>query len=116
LTKNEQTWSVLILATLIALLALWLHKKKTAGATTQTSVTVQGQTTNFPSRNDNNEVLLRVCTYDSGSQLTLDPGAVGGHCPPVYTDISGKSGNLVKDEVITVPQAGQNTNQIIDYA
>ena len=116
MTKNERTWSVLILALIIALLVFWLRKKQAASAVTQTSVQVGNVTTQFPSRNDNNQVLLRICNYDSGAQLTLDPGAVGGHCPPVYTDITGKSGNLVSDNVITVPNPGSNTNLQMDYA
>jgi hypothetical protein len=115
MTKDERTWSVLALATVILLLVLWLWKKrdmalipKPPTTTTQTSVTLSGTTTQFGSRNDQNQILLRICTYDSGAQLTLDPGAVGGHCPPVYADITGKAGNLLTDEVITIPNAGQN--------
>src|SRR4029077_8635381 len=115
--KDERTWSVLALMVAILLLVLWLYKKRAAtpGPTTQTSVTVGGSTTQFGSRNDNNEILLRQCTYDSGAILTLDPGAVGGRCPPVYTDISGKSGVLQKDEVITIPNAGQNVYNLTGF-
>ena len=113
MTRDQQTWSVLALLTAIVLLFLWLSKKRSTPApqtTTQTSVTLQGQTTNVPTRTDNNEIQLRVCTYDSGAQLTLNPLAVNGQaCPPVFADLTGKTGNLVKDEVITIPTAGQNS-------
>jgi hypothetical protein len=113
MTKGEQTGAILVLVTIIALLFLWLLKKKQTPApqtTTQTSVTLQGTTTTFPARNDNNEVTLRVCTYDSGAQLTLDPRATNGSiCPPVFIDITGKQGNLVKDALIVVPQSGQTS-------
>lgn len=109
MSKTEKSWSILLLAVVILLLFFWLRKKSAAGTQTQTAVTVGGQTSTFPTRNDNNERLLRQCTYDSGKILTLDPlGAGGNACPPVYTDIAGNTGNLLKDEVIAIPQSGQN--------
>ena len=111
MTKSEQTWTVLSVVTLLALLYFWLKKKESQPTTrTQTSVTLEGTTTSFPTRTDNNNVQLRICTYDSGAQLTLNPLSVNGNaCPPVYIDVTGKQGNLVKDELLAVPQAGQNT-------
>ena len=113
MTRDEQTWSVLALLVTIVLLFLWLSKKRSTPApqtTTQTSVTLQGQTTTFPTRTDNNDIQLRICTYDSGAQLTLNPLAVNGQaCPPVFSDLTGKVGNLVKDEIVIIPTAGQNT-------
>jgi hypothetical protein len=110
MNRTAKTWTVLALALIIVLLVLWLRKKHatvaTTSTTTNTSVTVGSDTTQFPSRNETNNQLLRVCTYDSGETLSLDPGAVGGHCPPVYTDLAGKTGYLVKDEIIVLPQAG----------
>jgi hypothetical protein len=110
MNQTTKTWSVVLLVLAILLLVLWLRKKNataaTSSTTTNTAVTVGSDTTQFPSRNESNNQLLRVCTYDNGEQLSLDPGAVGGHCPPVYTDIAGRSGNLTKDEIITLPQAG----------
>jgi hypothetical protein len=111
MSQTSKTWSVVLLVVAILLLVLWLRKKHATASstTTNTAVTVGSDTTQFPSRNESNNQLLRVCTYDNGEQLSLDPGAVGGHCPPVYTDIAGKTGNLVKDEIITLPQAGTYT-------
>jgi hypothetical protein len=108
MNQTTKTWSIVLLVVAILLLVLWLRKKQTTSpsTTTNTSVKTGGVTTNFPSRDESNNQLLRVCTYDSGESLSLDPSAVGGHCPPVYTDIAGKTGYLVKDEIITLPQAG----------
>jgi hypothetical protein len=111
MTQTAKTWSAIGLILAILLLILYLMRKKTPPPTTQTntSVNINGDLTQFPTRNQNNAQLLRICTYDSGEQLSLDPGAVGGRCPTVYTDIAGKSGNLVKDEIITLPNAGNYT-------
>jgi hypothetical protein len=106
MTQSEKTWTVVGLFLAILLLVLYLLRKK---STTNTSVNIpdaSNPVSNFPSRNANNNQLLRVCTYDSGESLSLDPAAVGGHCPPVYTDIAGKTGYLLKDEIIVLPQAG----------
>jgi hypothetical protein len=108
MTQTAKTWTILGLVLAILLLILYLNRKKTA-TTTNTSVNIGGASTQFPTRNQNNAQLLRICTYDSGEQLSLDPGAVGGRCPVVYTDIAGKSGNLIKDEIITLPNAGNFT-------
>jgi hypothetical protein len=111
MTQTAKTWTILGLVLAILLLILYLNRKKAATptTTTNTSVNIGGTTSQFPTRNQNNAQLLRICTYDSGEQLSLDPGAVGGRCPVVYTDIAGKTGNLVKDEIITLPNAGNFT-------
>jgi hypothetical protein len=113
MTQTTKTWTVLGLVLAILLLVLWLRKKNatapaptSTGVMTNTTVTVGSDVTQYPSRDESNNRLLRICTYDNGEQLSLDPNAVGGHCPPVYTDIAGKTGYLTKDEIITLPQAG----------
>ncbi len=108
MSKTARTWTILILTLVIIILILWLLRRKSS-MMTNTSVKIGGDVSHFPTRNETNERLLRICTYDSGEQLSLDPNAVGGHCPPVYTDIAGKTGNLVKDEIIALPQAGTFT-------
>jgi len=111
MTQTAKTWSVigLILAILLLILYLMRKKQSATGVQTNTSVKIGGDVTQFPTRNQNNAQLLRICTYDNGEQLSLDPGAVGGRCPVVYTDIAGKTGMLVKDEIITLPNAGNFT-------
>ena len=110
-TKDRNTW--IGVSVLAAILLLWWYLRKRQTVTTQTSVKISGGGLNYQSnslpQNQLGERLLRVCTYDNGLQISLDPGAVGGHCPPVYTDISGKSGTLVKDDVITLPSTGTTT-------
>ena len=107
MNKTAKTWAVLVISVTLLLLLLWLRNKRITGAMTNTTVTIGGtDVTKFPTRDETNARLLRICTYDNGEVLSLDPNAVGGHCPPVYTDIAGKTGNLVKDDIITLPQAG----------
>jgi hypothetical protein len=111
MTENQKTWSVLTLVVLMLLLVLWLFEKKKKETATQTSVDLgQGAGAySFPVRNENNQILLRQCTYTNGHTLTLDPNAAGGQCPPVFTDLAGVPGNLVTDQVIAIPNAGQST-------
>jgi hypothetical protein len=110
MTNGERN-TVVGLSLLAAIILLWWYLRKRQGVTTQTSVKITGGGLNYQSnslpQNQMGERLLRICTYDSGATLSLNPGAVGGdHCPPVYTDVAGKSGNLLKDEVITLPSTG----------
>ena len=107
MTQTNKTWSLVGLAVLALILVALLLRRKAKMTATQTSVNISGVgVSQFPTRNNMNEALLRICSYDNNRQLSLDPGAAGGRCAPIFTSVDGSTKYLVRDEIIVIPQAG----------